>query len=900
MEFTIKKYHETLAEYFFFQPHFFDGGQQKKPHIRKCMELPFQQTKAQLWEEVTNTLCNLDFIQAKAASKMTFDLIEDFNAVLQEIPVNKETIREENVRQSRMHKYACDLIAYARAEITELEIPESFTPWSEERINEEIERIKTSPTLLDQLREFLNFLGQEADNLHRYAYEFQNFTTQQAWNYADSGPVDKVAQRLLKGKSDHFLMLNQYTRPGWNPLPQTLRIMDGSDVFIKSVCLTFDCTLAVSSHDKTIILWALKTGKVLRILKGHTDSVQTISLSPNGKRALSGSNDKTLILWDLESGQIIRTLTGHTRGVVLTSILPDGNHALSSSGDKLLLWDLESGQILKYLKEDSKRTFYVKVFQDGKSVLCSYDDSTITILSTETGQVLRNIEGKKGSVIMCVTPDGNILTKSGIHDLSLCDLETGTVIKTLVGHKDSIKAVRITPDGKLALTGSDDKTLILWNLETGQAIRTLTGHTDMIFAVDMTPDGSRAVSGSRDKTMILWDLEKGQKLRTIEGHVDKIRSVSITSCGKRALTVSMDRSMRLWDIETCKTLKLFNYQANNFAASLTNDNNHAVSGSSDKAMIFWDLNYGRALKTLKGHTELIRTVSVLPNGKYAVSGAGDNTLILWNLEKGQSVRTFYGHTSLGGTVNTSGATPDGKCAISGSGDHTLILWDLETGNPHRIMRGHKSYVTSVCVSPDGKHAVSGSMDKSVILWDLKTGQAIRTIKGHTDSVNAVSISPDCSRIVSGSDDKAIILWELETCDKLAWYPSKAYFCSLAFFPGGLFCGMGTGEIFILNASREILCPGPAVITIRYIWLFDEHKYLGPIADCPFCGNRFGPPVSVLETIETILKKCRLKPEQSPCLELPDDVWKDPDLLGECPECRGKLKFNPFVVRGELV
>ena len=60
------KYHANLAHYFSAQPHFFDGNHQKKPHIRKCMEQPFQQTKSQLWDEVTNTLCNLEFIQAKA------------------------------------------------------------------------------------------------------------------------------------------------------------------------------------------------------------------------------------------------------------------------------------------------------------------------------------------------------------------------------------------------------------------------------------------------------------------------------------------------------------------------------------------------------------------------------------------------------------------------------------------------------------------------------------------------------------------------------------------------------------------------------------------------------------------------------------------------------------------
>jgi hypothetical protein len=85
-------YHISIAKYFSFQPHFFDRNEQKKPHIRKCMELPFQQTRAQLWDEVTNILCDLEFIQAKSCAKMTYNLVNDFNFVLQERPDNAKNI----------------------------------------------------------------------------------------------------------------------------------------------------------------------------------------------------------------------------------------------------------------------------------------------------------------------------------------------------------------------------------------------------------------------------------------------------------------------------------------------------------------------------------------------------------------------------------------------------------------------------------------------------------------------------------------------------------------------------------------------------------------------------------------------------------------------------------------
>jgi hypothetical protein len=76
------KHYKNIANYFSAQPNFFVGDLQKKSHIRKFMEQPFQQTEARLWDDVTNTICNLEFIQAKACAKMTYDLVKDFNTSL--------------------------------------------------------------------------------------------------------------------------------------------------------------------------------------------------------------------------------------------------------------------------------------------------------------------------------------------------------------------------------------------------------------------------------------------------------------------------------------------------------------------------------------------------------------------------------------------------------------------------------------------------------------------------------------------------------------------------------------------------------------------------------------------------------------------------------------------------
>ena len=60
-------------------------------------------------------------------------------------------------------------------------------------------------------------------------------------------------------------------------------------------------------------------------------------------------------------------------------------------------------------------------------------------------------------------------------------------------------------------------------------------------------------------------------------------------------------------------------------------------------------------------------------------------------------------------------------------------------------------------------------------------------------------------------------------------------------------------------------------------------------------QRFPVSPEILDVIRAINRNANLSPDQSPCLELPDEAWNEPRLLSECPFCHKPLKFNPFIV-----
>ncbi len=118
----------------------------------------------------------------------------------------------------------------------------------------------------------------------------------------------------------------------------------------------------------------------------------------------------------------------------------------------------------------------------------------------------------------------------------------------LKGHSKAVRAINVTPDGRRAVSASDDDTLRVWDLGSGKAVAMLEGHTKGVFGVAVTPDGRRAVSASADCSLRVWDLDSGKAVATLEGHTNSVIGVAVTPDGRSAVSASEDHTLRVWDL----------------------------------------------------------------------------------------------------------------------------------------------------------------------------------------------------------------------------------------------------------------------------------------------------------------------------------------------------------------
>ena len=61
----------------------------------------------------------------------------------------------------------------------------------------------------------------------------------------------------------------------------------------------------------------------------------------------------------------------------------------------------------------------------------------------------------------------------------------------------------------------------------------LKGHKSLVWSTSFTPDGRRAVTASEDNTVRIWDAENGDQLATFRGHTGPVRVAALSPNGRQ-------------------------------------------------------------------------------------------------------------------------------------------------------------------------------------------------------------------------------------------------------------------------------------------------------------------------------------------------------------------------------
>lgn len=574
------------------------------------------------------------------------------------------------------------------------------------------------------------------------------------------------AQPAIKVKNSTTLSLVQSKAKLSAALPLLQIDPGGHKALIWSVAFTRDGRYLVSAGaDKLIRVWDLETGRTVRTLRGqigagYEGTIYAMALSPDGQWLAAGGwthqecagRCGDIRLYNFITGKIVTLLKGHTNSVFSLAFSPDSRYLVSGSFDKnAILWDVKRQHQLHILQGHTDAIYAVAFTPDSKRVVTGSDDHSLRLWQVDNGKLITTLKGHSNKVrAIAISPqDGSIASGSWDHSIRLWDGQSGRFIKTLAYQSTHVRGLSFSPDGRSLLSGVS--MLIgpfychVYSVPSGKERLTYKAHDNIVIATAISPDGRwAATSGGNDQAIHIWNLHSGKLKQRLVG----------VGASTWAVGFSQDGKSLAWGKSTKSGWKVNDYGPLEYHLSLPTPERPLSAPKPLKQ----DNNYLRGQDQWRGWS-----LSTRKGGNYghqAILEIRHQNRIQASIERGST--SGYGHRSYT-------FSPNGETIISGGANGVLTAYN-RAGNKLGDYIGHTSDVWAVAVSPDGRLLASASADQTVRLWNLNSRENLLTIFHGSDG-EWVAWTPSGHYTASPNGDK-MVGWQINRgVDKAADYVS---------------------------------------------------------------------------------------------------------------------------------
>jgi WD40 repeat protein len=427
------------------------------------------------------------------------------------------------------------------------------------------------------------------------------------------------------------------------------------------------------SYPKTLVVWDLASGSV-RTFIDHADEVNSIAMTHDGLRLVSGSQDHTLRVYNLSEAREERALVGHAGPILSVTVTPDGQRAISGSADRTLkIWNLSTGQEERTLSGHMGDIVDVSVTADGTRIISASADHTLKVWDLSNGNDEMTLVGHTDvPVSISVMPDGRHVVSGSRDSLRLWDLAAG-IEKGRIGNGVDARTVVAASDGESLFLVNDKSELRVFNLTIGVEDKESTWPSPAVDFVAISSDGRWAVVHN-DNHLDVWEVATGNKQCMLEGTEGEPRHGCFGSAD-RLRFMSCGHPLRVWNLMTGKLTERFEGRGD-WQTSAAYGGDRLVTGSTQGTLTVWDLNDCTVRHTLHGHTTLITGVVVTPDGNYAVSSSRDRTICVWDLIVGRHLHVLDSRSY---RVPKMDVSPNGKWVACSSRDKAVDIFDLASG-----------------------------------------------------------------------------------------------------------------------------------------------------------------------------------------------------------------------------
>lgn len=470
----------------------------------------------------------------------------------------------------------------------------------------------------------------------------------------------------------------------------------GHSAKIQNLNFTPDGEKIISvSEDKTVRVWNAATGEMLKkfesqIGDGSNGMLYASAISPDGNLlaaagyTITPDNQGFIVIIDINKGVQVATALGHTNVINSLAFTGNGKYLVSGSDDGTIkVWGvnnspaykdvltLNTGAPVKYLAMNPI-TMDIAAAVEGKSEITVY---SLAMLDKGSLKFNPRFWSKHRAEInkLAFSPDGAFLASSSQAKEFILWRADGSVVKEL-NTAEPINAIAFSHDAKilvgLDLVGHG----VSYGVPGGNKFTDFNGHDNTVMAAAFSPvdNGSYLVAsaGGNNNEIYLWNPINGKSIRKVRGKGSAIHDLAFGT----GLELFISQDVNAKENEFKRSFDFNLMKLNPTAPRFIPPAQDLNKGISQSAELKLDLPKNKVIENTPDNDGRILDFQGTAEGNIIV--ASDFSLKMYD-RNGFFQKEFVGHT---GGVRAVTVSQDGRYLASGGEDQTIVLWKMnETG-----------------------------------------------------------------------------------------------------------------------------------------------------------------------------------------------------------------------------